>query len=111
MHERDIKHRIKPLDPAQPIPNHKQYCLSQPELDEAKGQIQDLLDKGWIQPSHSQYNHPILFVTKKDGTQQMCIDYRALNRNTVVDRYPIPRVDKALDRLGGSTIYSKIDLT
>ena len=76
-----------------------------------KGRFKISLKKGWIQPSHSQYYHPILLVTKKDGTQRMCIDYRALNWNTVVDRYPIPRVDKILDHLGGSTIHSKIDVT
>ena len=50
-------------------------------------------------------------MTKKDGTQRMCIDFRALNANTIIDRYPIPRIDDILDRLGGSTVYSKIDLT
>ena len=108
---RAIQHRIELLDPNRPIPNHKQYRLSQTELDEAKKQIDDLLAKGWIQPSYSQYNHPILFVPKKGGELRMCIDFRALNSNTIIDRYPIPRIDDILDRLGGSTVYSKIDLT
>ena len=69
-----------------------------------------LLAKGWIRPSTSQYNHPILFVRKKDGTMRMCIDYRSLNQNTVIDRYPLPRIDDILDRLHGSTVFSKLDL-
>ena len=68
--------------------------------------------KGWIQPSTSQYNHPpSFFVKKKEGTLCMCIDYRALNANTIIDAYPIPRIDNILDCLGGSVIFSKIDLS
>ena len=72
--------------------------------------INDLLEKSWIQPSSSQYNHPLLFAKKKDGTLRICIDYKALNANTIIDIYPIPWIDNILDRLGGSVIFSKIDL-
>ena len=84
--------------------------MSQSELQECKKQINELLAKGWIKPSTSQYNHPILFARKKDGTLRMCIDYRALNNNTIVNRYPLPRIDDILDRLSGTCIYSKLDL-
>ena len=84
--------------------------MSEVELAEVRRQVDDLLAKGWIRPSTSQYNHPILFVRKKTGELRMCVDYRSLNSNTVIDRYPLPRIDDILDRLGGSTVYSKIDL-
>ena len=108
--ERAIKHKIDLLDPNAPIKYHKQYRMSQQELEECKQQIDNLLAKGWIKPSTSQYNHPILFAKKKEGTLRMCIDYRSLNNNTIVNRYPLPRIDDILDRLSGSKIYSKIDL-
>lgn len=69
-----------------------------------------MLARGWIRPSTSPYGHPILFVRKKDGGLRMCVDYRLLNRNTRIDRYPIPRIDEILDRLGGAHVFSKIDL-
>ena len=93
------------------MPNHKQYQLRQKELEEVKEQIDELLLKGWIQPSHLQYNHPILFVHKKGGELRMCIDFRALNANTIIDRYPIPHINDILDRLGSSMVYSKIDFS
>ena len=69
-----------------------------------------MLAKGWVRPSTSQYAHPILFAKKKDGTMRMCVDYRRLNANAVIDRYPIPRIDDMLDRLAGCRVFSKIDL-
>ena len=80
------------------------------ELAECKKQIDELLSKGWIRESTSAYGHPLLFVTKKDGTMRMCVDYRGLNANTQVDRYPIPRIDDLLDRLHGAKVFSAIDL-
>ena len=68
------------------------------------------MEKGWIQPSTSQYNHLLLFVKKKEGTLHMCIDYRALNANKILYGYPIPHIDDILDFLGGSVIFNKIDL-
>ena len=72
--------------------------------------LQEYLEKGCIQPSTSQYNHPILFISKKTGELRVCTNYRSLNRNTMIDRYPIPRIDNTLDRLGHAKIFSKIDL-
>ncbi|GJS86433.1 putative reverse transcriptase domain-containing protein [Tanacetum coccineum] len=72
-------------------------------------QLQELFDKGFIRPTSSPWGAPILFVKKKDGSFRMCIDYRELNKLTVKNRYPLPRIDDLFDQLQGSSIYSKID--
>ncbi len=69
-----------------------------------------MLQSGRIVPSSSPYDAPILFAKKKDGGLRMCIDYRALNNNTVLDRYPLPRIDDLLQRLNGARVFSKLDL-
>ncbi|GKF50975.1 retrotransposon protein, putative, ty3-gypsy subclass, partial [Tanacetum coccineum] len=69
-----------------------------------------LSDKGFIRPSSSPWGASVLFVKKKDGSFRMCIDYRELNKMTVKNRYPLPRIDDLFDQLQGSIIYSKIDL-
>ena len=69
-----------------------------------------MLQSGRIVPSSSPYGAPILFAKKKDGGLRMCIDYRALNNNTVLDRYPLPRIDDLLQRLNGARVFSKLDL-
>ena len=86
------------------------YRMSPAELQEVQKQLDDLLDKGFIQPSVSPYGAPILFVRKKEGTLRMCVDYRALNKQTVRNRYPLPRTDELLDQLHGAAVFSKIDL-
>ncbi|GKD50230.1 putative reverse transcriptase domain-containing protein, partial [Tanacetum coccineum] len=73
-------------------------------------QLQELSDKGFIRPSSSPWGAPVLFVKKKDGSFRMCIDYRELNKLTVKNRYPLPRIDDLFDQLQGSSVYSKIDL-
>ncbi|GJV95305.1 putative reverse transcriptase domain-containing protein [Tanacetum coccineum] len=73
-------------------------------------QLQELSDKGFIRPSSSPWGAPVLFVKKKDGSFRMCIDYRELNKITVKNRYPLPRIDDLFDQLQGSSVYSKIDL-
>ncbi|GKA00944.1 putative reverse transcriptase domain-containing protein [Tanacetum coccineum] len=73
-------------------------------------QLQELSDKGFIKPSSSPWGASVLFVEKKDGLFRMCIDYRELNKLTVKNRYPLPRIDDLFDQLQGSSIYSKIDL-
>ena len=72
--------------------------------------MKDLLAQGFIRPSNSPYGAPILFVPKKDGRWRMCIDYRALNKQTIKDVFPLPRIDSLLERLGQARVFSKLDL-
>jgi hypothetical protein len=84
--------------------------MSHEELKELKVQLEELLAKGYIKPSKSPYGAPVLFVHKKDGTLRMCVDYRALNKATVKNRYPLPRINDLFDRLSGAKVFSRIDL-
>ncbi|GJZ69020.1 putative reverse transcriptase domain-containing protein [Tanacetum coccineum] len=86
------------------------YRLAPSEMKELSDQLQELSDKGFIRPSSSPWGAPVLFVKKKDGSFRMCIDYRELNKLTVKNRYPLPRIDDLFDQLQGSNVYSKIDL-
>ncbi|GJU95409.1 putative reverse transcriptase domain-containing protein [Tanacetum coccineum] len=86
------------------------YRLAPSEMKELAEQLQELSDKGFIRPSSSPWGAPVLFVKKKDGSFRMCIDYRELNKLTVKNRYPLPRIDDLFDQLQGSSVYSKIDL-
>ncbi|GJT71546.1 putative reverse transcriptase domain-containing protein [Tanacetum coccineum] len=79
-------------------------------MQELSNQLQELADRGFIRPSTSPWGAPILFVKKKDGSFRMCIDYRELNKLTVKNRYPLPRIDDLFDQLQGLSVYSKIDL-
>ncbi|GJZ53888.1 putative reverse transcriptase domain-containing protein, partial [Tanacetum coccineum] len=79
-------------------------------MQELSGQLQELQDKGFIRPSHSPWGAPVLFVKKKDGSFRMCIDYRELNKITIKNRYPLPRIDDLFDQLQGACYFSKIDL-
>ncbi|GKC35195.1 putative reverse transcriptase domain-containing protein [Tanacetum coccineum] len=79
-------------------------------MKELSEQLQELSDKGFIRPSSSPWGASVLFVKKKDGSFWMCIDYRELNKLTVKNRYPLPRIDDLFDQLQGSSVYSKIDL-
>ncbi|KAL4016684.1 hypothetical protein IC575_024339 [Cucumis melo] len=80
------------------------------ELKKLKVQLQVLLDKGFIRPSVSPWGALVLFVKKKDGSMRLCIDYRELNKVTIKNRYPLPRIDDLFDQLQGATVFSKIDL-
>nr|GFA80195.1 putative reverse transcriptase domain-containing protein [Tanacetum cinerariifolium] len=86
------------------------YRLALSEMKELSDQLKELADKGFIRPSSSPWGAPILFVKKKDGSFRMCIDYRELNKLTVKNRYPLPRIDDLFDQLQGSSVYSKFDL-
>ncbi|GJP84359.1 hypothetical protein CLOP_g14420 [Closterium sp. NIES-67] len=86
------------------------YRLSPTELADMKKQIEYLLAKGLIRPSTSPYSAPVLFMQKPNGSLCMCIDYRALNKQTIQNKYPIPRIDDLLDQLRGAMVFSKLDL-
>ena len=79
-------------------------------MRELKAQLEELLSKGFIQSSISPWGAPVLFVKKKDGSLRLCIDYRKLNRVTIPNQYPLPRIDELFDQLQGYRVYSKIDL-
>ncbi|GKC72482.1 putative reverse transcriptase domain-containing protein [Tanacetum coccineum] len=85
------------------------YRLALSEMRELLEQLQELLEKGFISSSSSPWGAPVLFVKKKDGSFRMCIDYRKLNKFTVKNCYPLPRIDDLFDQLQGSSVYSKID--
>eukprot|EP00736_Rhodelphis_marinus_P007522 Rmarinus@m.8674 len=86
------------------------YRMSEVELAELRKQLAALMEKGYIRESMSSFASPILFVRTKDGTLRLCVDYRALNRATRRDQYPIPLVDDLFDRLSGARYFTKIDL-
>src|SRR6202163_2243704 len=107
--ERDVDHRIELIPGSEP-PVRSPYRMSIAEQDEIKKQLAELIDKGHIRVSKSQYRSPVLFVKKKDVSMRLCIDYRALNKITIKNKYPLPRIDELLDRLLGAKYFSKIDL-
>ena len=78
--------------------------------DEIEKTIKELLELGYIQPSSNPFASSVVLVKKKDGILRMCIDYRALNKKTIKNRYPIPRIDELMDELQGAKYFSKIDL-
>ncbi|GJS23298.1 putative reverse transcriptase domain-containing protein [Tanacetum coccineum] len=106
---RESEFRIELTPRATPIAKSP-YRLAPSELDELSGQLKELQDKGFIRPSSSPWGAPMLFVKKKDGSFRMCIDYKELNKMTVKNRYPLPRIDDLFDQLQGSQFFSKIDL-
>ncbi|KAJ0932532.1 putative nucleotidyltransferase, Ribonuclease H [Helianthus annuus] len=107
--EREIEFRIELNPGAKPVAKAP-YRLAPTEMRELMTQLQDLLDKGFIRPSVSPWGAPVLFVKKKDGSMRMCIDYRELNKLTIKNRYPLPRIDDLFDQLQGASWFSKIDL-
>ncbi|KAJ9567489.1 hypothetical protein OSB04_003455 [Centaurea solstitialis] len=107
--DRQIEFGIDLVPGAAPIARAP-YRLAPPELQELSEQLQELSGKGFIRPSSSPWGAPILFVKKKDGSHRMCIDYRGLNKVTIKNRYPLPRIDNLFDQLQGASWFSKIDL-
>ena len=80
------------------------------ELNELNSQLKEIINKNYIRPSVSPWGAPIIFIKKKDGTLQPCIDYRQVNKMTIKNRYPLPCIYDLFDQLHGETIFSKIDL-
>ncbi|GJT89076.1 putative reverse transcriptase domain-containing protein [Tanacetum coccineum] len=106
---RQVEFQIDIIPGAAPVARTP-YRLAPSEMQELSNQLQELADRGFIRPSTSPWGAPILFVKKKDGSFRMCIDYRELNKLTIKNRYPLPRIDDLFDQLQGSSVYSKIDL-
>ena len=108
-HEREVDLAIEIVPGTVPM-SRAPYRMAPTELKELKNQLQELLDKGFIRPSVSPWGAPVLFVKKKDGTLRMCIDYRQINKVTVKNKYPLPRIEDLFDQLKGAGVFSKIDL-
>ncbi|GJY88787.1 reverse transcriptase domain-containing protein [Tanacetum coccineum] len=106
---RPVEFQIDLIPGAAPVARAP-YRLAPSEIKELSEQLQEISDKGFIRRSSSPWGAPVLFVKKKDGSFRMCIDYRELNKLTVKNRYPLPRINDLFDQLQGSSIYSKIDL-
>lgn len=115
------------LSPASPPPNWGFYytielqSLHEPislrpyrnsyfQKNEIKKIMRELLDMGIIQPSKSPYAAPIVLVRKKDGSFWLCVDYRALNKITIKNKFPTPRINDMLDKIHGAAIFTKLDL-
>ncbi len=107
--KRKTVHTIPTVDGAKP-PYRPPFRLSPAERQELEKQIKYLLDMGYVRPSTSPFGAPILFVPKPDGSLRMCVDYRMLNAITVKNRFSVPRTDDLMDSLGGSKVFSAIDL-
>nr|GFB06562.1 putative reverse transcriptase domain-containing protein [Tanacetum cinerariifolium] len=106
---RQVKFQIGLVPGAAPVARSP-YRLALAEMQELSTQLQELSDRGFIRPRSSAWGAPVLFVKKKDCFFRMCINYRELNKLTVKNRYPLPRINDLFDQLQGSRVYSKIDL-
>ena len=107
--DREVEFTIDLIPGTEPI-SIPPYRMAPVELRELKAQLEELLSKGFIRPSISPWGASVLFVKKKDGSLRLCIDYRQLNRATIRNQYPLPRIDELFDQLQGSRVYSKIYL-
>ncbi|GJW03483.1 putative reverse transcriptase domain-containing protein [Tanacetum coccineum] len=106
---RQVEFIIDLVSRAAPVAQAR-YRLAPSEIKELSVQLQELLEKGFIRPSSSLWGALVLFVKKKDLSFRMCIDYRELNKLTIKNRYPLPRINDLFDQIQGSSMYSKINL-
>jgi len=98
------------LDEGQGLPVKKIYALSQDQLEELWNYIKQNEERGWIRETYSDGGSPIMFVKKKDGKLRLCVDYQALDYVTKKDRYRLPLIGGALDRLRTAEYYTKLDI-
>ena len=98
------------LEEGVPLPPGRLYSLSHVELKTLRGFIDENLHFGFIHPTSSFHAAPVLFIKKKDGSLQLCIDYRGLNKISKKDRYPLPLISDLLDSPSQAKVYTKIDL-
>ena len=106
---RQVEFQIRLMPGSSPIIK-KPTRMGPKELVELKQQLEELEQKGFIRPSSSNWGSPVVFVKKHDGTMRMCIDYRELNKVTIKNKYPLPRIDDLFDQLNGAKIFSRLDL-
>ena len=107
--EREVDLSIE-IVPGTTLVSRAPYRMAPAKLKELKVQLQELLDKGFVRPSVSRWGAPVLFMKKKDGTLRMCIDYWKINKVTVKNKHPLPRIEDLFDQLKGAGVFSKIDL-
>ena len=107
--KREVEFTIDIAPGTEPI-SKAPYRMAPAELKELKSQLEEMLEAGFIRPSTSPWGAPVLFVKKKDGSLRLCIDYRQLNKDTIKNKYPLPRIDDLSDQLQGAKVFSKIDL-
>jgi hypothetical protein len=107
--DRDIEFIIELLPRTPPI-SKRPYRMPVNELAELKKQIAEFQSKGFIHPSLPPWGASVLFVEKKDRTQQMCMDYRSLNEVTIKNKYPLPQIEDLFDQMKGASVFSKIHL-
>ena len=107
--KRQLDHEIHQV-PGEEPPYKSPYRLSSTEMEELRRQVEVLLEQGWIKPSSSPFGTPVLFVPRKGGQWRMCIDYQALNKITIKNMYPLPKVEELMDRLHGARYFTKLNL-
>ncbi|GKA65587.1 putative nucleotidyltransferase, ribonuclease H [Tanacetum coccineum] len=106
---REVDHTIE-LEPGSKPPAKAPYRMPPPKLEELRKQLKELIDVGYIRPSKAPYGAPVLFQRKKDGSLRMCIYYRALNKVTIKNKYPIPLIADLFDQLRKARYFTKLDL-
>src|SRR3954464_5441441 len=107
--EREVEFSIDLVPGTSPV-SMAPYRMSASELKELKSQLEDLLEKKFIRPSVLPWGAPVLLGKKKESSMRLCVDYRQLNKVTIKNKYPLPRIDDLMDQLVGARMFSKIYL-